>query len=84
MVVAKNCALNNTDNLNSKECIPLTTVVDEEDYDSSGSLHESHEIENKLFEEISSKKSAGSEVKAQNNDDRFVMHFNRSQTGQVT
>ena len=50
-------------NQNSNECIPLTTVVDDEEYESSGSLHESHEIENKLFEELSSKRSGGSEVK---------------------
>ena len=30
--------------------IPLTTVIDDEEYESSGSQHESHEIENKLFE----------------------------------
>lgn len=65
-------------NQNSNECIPLTTVVDDEEYESSGSLHESHEIENKLFEELSSKRSGGSEVKQIKQDERFVMHFDRN------
>ena len=66
-------------NQNSNECIPLTTVVDDEEYESSGSLHESHEIENKLFEELSSKRSGESEVKQIKQDERFVMHFDRNQ-----
>ena len=65
-------------NQNSNECIPLTTVVDDEEYESSGSLHESHEIENKLFEELSSKRSGESEVKQIKQDERFVMHFDRN------